>query len=82
TGGGFVGGLVMATDIIVQYMTSVVLWVESRLRIHPQYWTGAGLMFSGIAGILAWFATRPFLTSLECEGNLPIIGEVHLSSVL
>ena len=81
-GGGFVGGLVMATAIIVQYMTSGVLWVESRLRIHPQYWTGAGLMFSGIAGILAWFATRPFLTSLEWEGHLPIIGEVHLSSVL
>ena len=37
-GGGFVGGLVMATGIIVQYMTSGVLWVESRLRVHPQYW--------------------------------------------
>ena len=39
-GGGFVGGLVMATGIIVQYMTSGVLWVESRLRVHPQYWVG------------------------------------------
>ena len=36
-GGGFVGGLVMATAFIVQYMMSGTLWIESRMRIHPQY---------------------------------------------
>jgi multicomponent K+:H+ antiporter subunit A len=81
-GGGFVGGLVMATAIIVQYMTSGVLWVESRLRIHPQYWMGAGLMIAGFAGILAWFGARPFLTSMEWDVHLPLVGGLHLSSVL
>ncbi len=81
-GGGFVGGLVMATAIIVQYMTSGVLWVESRLRIHPQYWTGAGLLAAGLAGMLAWFGARPFLTSMEWEPHVPLIGQLHLSSVL
>ncbi len=81
-GGGFVGGLVMATAIIVQYMTSGVLWVESRLRIHPQFWMGAGLMAAGVAGILAWFGGRPFLTSMEWDLHLPLIGGLHLSSVL
>ncbi|MBX5462475.1 MAG: monovalent cation/H+ antiporter subunit A, partial [Steroidobacteraceae bacterium] len=37
-GGGFVGGLVMATAFIVQYMVGGTLWVESHMRIHPQYW--------------------------------------------
>jgi multicomponent K+:H+ antiporter subunit A len=81
-GGGFVGGLVMATGIIVQYMTSGVLWVESRLRIHPQYWIGLGLLSAGLAGIAAWFLGAPFLTSIETDPVLPVIGALHLSSVL
>jgi multicomponent K+:H+ antiporter subunit A len=81
-GGGFVGGLVMATGILVQYMTSGVLWVESRLRVHPQYWVAVGLLAAGIAGISAWFFAEPFLTSIEWDGALPLLGTLHLSSVL
>jgi multicomponent K+:H+ antiporter subunit A len=81
-GGGFVGGLVMATAIIVQYMTSGVLWVESRLRIHPQYWIAIGLLAAGTAGISAWLFATQFLTSIEWHGTLPLLGTVHLSSVL
>src|SRR6185503_4387588 len=81
-GGGFVGGLVMATSILVQYMTSGVLWVESRLRVHPQYWVGVGLLAAGIAGISAWLFAKPFLTSIEWDGTLPLLGTLHVSSVL
>jgi multicomponent K+:H+ antiporter subunit A len=81
-GGGFVGGLVMATGIIVQYMTSGVLWVESRLRIHPLYWVAFGLLAAGGAGISAWLFAAQFLTSIEWHGTLPLLGTLHLSSVL
>ena len=81
-GGGFVGGLVMATAIIVQYMTSGVLWVESRMRIHPQAWIAFGLLGAGGAGVAAWSAAAPFLTSLEWHPVLPLIGPLHLSTVL
>jgi multicomponent K+:H+ antiporter subunit A len=81
-GGGFVGGLVMATGIIVQYMTSGVLWVESRLRIHPQYWIAVGLLAAGVSGISAWFFAAQFLTSIEWDGTVPLLGTLHLSSVL
>ena len=81
-GGGFVGGLVMATGIIVQYMTSGVLWVESRLRVHPHYWIAIGLLAAGVAGICAWFVTAPFLTSVERDVSLPLLGSLHLSTVL
>jgi multicomponent K+:H+ antiporter subunit A len=81
-GGGFVGGLVMATAIILQYMTSGVLWVESQLRVLPQYWMGFGLLAAGAAGLAAWFAGAPFLTSLEWHATLPLLGELHLSTVL
>ena len=81
-GGGFVGGLVMATAIILQYMTSGVLWVESQLRVLPQYWVAFGLLAAGAAGLAAWFVGAPFLTSLEWHATLPLLGELHLSTVL
>jgi multicomponent K+:H+ antiporter subunit A len=81
-GGGFVGGLVMATGVIVQYMTSGVLWVEPRLRVHPHYWIGFGLMAAGIAGVAAWFVAAPFLTSVEWDIDLPLLGMMHVSTVL
>ncbi|MCL4781048.1 MAG: monovalent cation/H+ antiporter subunit A [Gammaproteobacteria bacterium] len=81
-GGGFVGGLVMATIIIVQYMSSGVLWVESRLRIHPQSWIALGLLIAAASGMTAWLVAKPFLTSFEWYPQLPVLGEIHLSSVL
>jgi multicomponent K+:H+ antiporter subunit A len=81
-GGGFVGGLVMATGIIVQYMTSGVLWVESRLRVHPHYWIALGLIAAGVSGISAWFVAAPFLTSVEWDLTLPLLGSLHMSTVL
>ncbi|MEO8995846.1 MAG: hydrogen gas-evolving membrane-bound hydrogenase subunit E, partial [Nitrosospira sp.] len=81
-GGGFVGGLIMATAIILQYLVGGTAWAESRTRIRPQYWIGAGLLCAAGAGISAWMAARPFLSALAWHGRLPVIGELHLSTVL
>jgi len=85
-GGGFVGGLVFATAIILQYIVGGTLWVESRLRIHPLYWIAFGLLCAAGAGVLAAFAPQvagqPFLSSQAWHGVLPLIGEIHLSTVL
>jgi multicomponent K+:H+ antiporter subunit A len=81
-GGGFVGGLVMATAIIVQYMISGTLWVEARLRIHPQVWIALGLLVAVAAGLGAWLASQSFLTALAADVHLPLIGDVHVSTVL
>jgi multicomponent K+:H+ antiporter subunit A len=81
-GGGFVGGLVMATGFIVQYMISGTHWIEARMRIHPQYAIALGLLCAGGAGVLAALFSRNFLTSLEWHATLPLVGELHLSSTL
>ncbi|MFJ1298736.1 monovalent cation/H+ antiporter subunit A [Pseudomonadota bacterium AL_CKDN230030165-1A_HGKHYDSX7] len=81
-GGGFVGGLVMATSIILQYMVGGVYWVESRSRLNPQHWVGLGLAAAGIAAMSSWFAMRPFLSALAWDVHVPLVGHLHLSSVL
>jgi multicomponent K+:H+ antiporter subunit A len=81
-GGGFVGGLVLATGFIVQYMVSGTLWIESRMNIHPQYAIALGLLCAAGAGVAAWLLPGNFLTSLEWHAALPLLGEVHLSSTL
>jgi multicomponent K+:H+ antiporter subunit A len=81
-GGGFVGGLVMATAVIVQYMAGGTMWVESRLRVHPLVWIGLGLLAAASAGMSAWPAGLEFLTARMADMHLPLIGDVHLSSVL
>jgi multicomponent K+:H+ antiporter subunit A len=81
-GGGFVGGLVMATAVIVQYMVSGTIWVEARLKIHPQVWIALGLLGAALTGLSAWLASRPFLAAVAADVRLPLIGTVHLSSVL
>lgn len=81
-GGGFVGGLVFATGVITQFIVSGMLWVESKSRIRPQNWLGAGLLLAVGAGVLPMFFGLPFLSAMVWEPVLPFYGQVHLSSVL
>jgi multicomponent K+:H+ antiporter subunit A len=81
-GGGFIGGLVLATAVIVQYMVGGAIWVEARTRIQPLYWIAIGLIAAGTAGTVAWLASRTFLTSLTLDLHVPLIAAVHLSSTL
>ncbi|HEU4627979.1 MAG TPA: monovalent cation/H+ antiporter subunit A [Steroidobacteraceae bacterium] len=81
-GGGFVGGLILATAFIVQYLVTGTLWVESRLRIRPQYWMAVGLLAAASTGCGAWLGSRAFLTNMSAHIDLPLVGDVHLSSTL
>ena len=81
-GGGFVGGLVMATGLIAQFMVGGTVWVESRLKVYPLTLVGTGLLCAGSAGILAWWSGLPFLTARSFDLNFPVIGQIHMSSVL
>ncbi len=81
-GGGFVGGLIMATAMILQYLAGGTIWAESRALLRPQYWIAGGLLCAAVAGLAAWLANRPFLSALTWHAQLPLLGELHLSSVL
>jgi len=63
-------------------MVGGVYWVESRSRLNPQNWIGIGLLSAGVAAVSAWLAYKPFLAALAWDVALPLIGHVHVSSVL
>ncbi|HUH39431.1 MAG TPA: monovalent cation/H+ antiporter subunit A, partial [Castellaniella sp.] len=77
-GGGFVGGLIMATGIILQYIVGGVLWVEARPLIRPQTWIGLGLLIAGLAAMSVWWVGQPLLSAYSVDLLLPWIGPVHL----
>ena len=82
-GGGFVAGLIVATAVILQYLVGGTAWAESRTRIYPQYWIAAGSVVRRRGQAMsAWLVSRPFLSALAWHATLPVIGEVHLSTVL
>jgi multicomponent K+:H+ antiporter subunit A len=72
----------MALAIIIQYMASGARWVEARLRVHPLRWMGFGLFVAAITGASALVAGYPFLTSRAVDVTLPLIGTLHLSTVI
>jgi multicomponent K+:H+ antiporter subunit A len=81
-GGGFVAGLIVATAVILQYLVGGTAWAESRTRIYPQYWIALGLLCAAGTGLSALLAPRPFLSALVWDVMLPVVGELHLSTVL
>ena len=57
-------------------------WAESRTRIYPHYWIATGLLCAAGAGMSAWAGGKPFLSALAGDVTLPVIGAMHLSTVL
>src|SRR5690606_1741123 len=55
---------------------------EARLRVHPLYWIGTGLLSALGAGLIAGMLQLPFLTARSVHLTLPLLGELHLSTVL
>jgi multicomponent Na+:H+ antiporter subunit B len=79
-GGGFIGGLLMASAFLIYGMAYGPKAARALFRIEPRTLTGVGLAVALLAGCLALLAGRPFLTGLWLDGQIPGIGK--LSSVL
>ena len=62
-GGGFVAGLVFAIAYLMQYMASGYEWSQARQRFDHHVLIGWGVLVAALAGVGAWVAGLPFLTS-------------------
>ena len=81
-GGGFVAGITVAVALILLYMARGARWVETRLRVLPVRWIGAGLLLAVLTGLGSLAFGRPFMTTYFQYLELPLLGRVPLATAL
>ena len=81
-GGGFVGGLVTATALVLRYVAGGTPRIDSVARIAPRHLLGGGLFLAGLTGVGGWVWGSDFLTSVKVEATLPLLGHVKATSAL
>ncbi|MEM1334764.1 MAG: MnhB domain-containing protein [Actinomycetota bacterium] len=78
-GGGFAGGLVMGSAIILRFLSAGRSGVRS-LRIDPIVLIGLGLVLAVGVGLTSLVADASFLESAIWKGDVAVIGEIKIVS--
>jgi multisubunit Na+/H+ antiporter MnhB subunit len=82
-GGGFIGGLLLASAFILTAMSSGYQVALRRLRIKPTALVAIGLLTCLVSGLPAIFLGFPFMKALWLPTfSLPLLGTVHLGTPL
>ena len=81
-GGGFIAGLITSVALIQQYVAHGVDWIKPRLKVDYQSLIAWGILIAAVTGVGSWFFDRPFLTSWFDYFDIPLIGEIELTSAL
>jgi multicomponent Na+:H+ antiporter subunit B len=80
-GGGFIGGLIGASGILIYSIAMGVDATRKALRVHPITLAGLGVVLAAISGFISLALEVPFLTGLwwicEVDGS-----EIALSTPL
>ena len=63
---------------VIGAMMAAFIWGRVRYDLIA----ALGLLAAAVTGIGAWLASLPFLTALDADLHLPLLGDVHVSSVL
>lgn len=76
-GGGFIGGLIAASAIILYSVSFGAAWARHGMRLPSMAIAGCGLFFAGFSGVLSGLAGKPYLTGLWWIPHLDV--EMHLA---
>jgi multicomponent K+:H+ antiporter subunit A len=79
-GGGFVGGLVTAIALILQFVANGQAFVRQRLHADWSMLIGIGLLIATATGAASWLFGAPFLTTTYDYPLWPLVGAVPLAS--
>ena len=75
-GGGFVGGLVAASALMLYAISSSPSALWKLLPLDPRFIAGFGLLMSLLAGVIPILNGLPFMTGMWVENSLPVVGKV------
>ncbi|WP_411953224.1 Na(+)/H(+) antiporter subunit B [Alkalibacillus sp. S2W] len=81
-GGGFIGGLMTASAIILMYMTYGYEKVSKILPINFTTLFIVGVGIAALFGVGSFIFGEPFLSQNAAYFQLPILGKTHLSTAL
>ena len=78
-GGGFSGGLVMGSAVILRYLAAGPASIRS-LRIDPIALVGAGLALAVVVGITSLAVDGSFQESAIWKFDVPVVGKIKIVS--
>lgn len=81
-GGGFIGGLMTASAILVLYLAFDKKKINKAIRINYTTIIGVGLLLAVVTGMVSMFFDYPFLTHFFGYFHFPVFGEVELTTAL
>lgn len=81
-GGGFIAGLITSVALILQYVSSGVMWMQQRLGWNYRSMAALGVVIAALTGLgsLAW--GYPYLTSSFTHVHWPVVGDFELATAL
>ena len=78
-GGGFAGGLVMGSAVVLRYLAAGPAGIRS-LRIDPIALVGGGLALAIGVGVVSLVVDDAFLESAIWKWTVPVIGDIKIVS--
>ncbi len=81
-GGGFVGGLVAATALVLRYVAGGAAEVDRVAHVHETTLLGSGLLIAALTGAAGWLMGDAFLASGKVEVDVPLMGTLKATSAL
>lgn len=81
-GGGFAGGLIASAALLLVFLAFGTRGLKRALPVDPEALTGIGLAAAILAGIVGLAFNDTFLTYTYASAELPLIGDVKISTLL
>ncbi|GIO19726.1 Na(+)/H(+) antiporter subunit B [Oceanobacillus oncorhynchi subsp. incaldanensis] len=81
-GGGFIGGLMTASAILILYLSFGLNSIKKVIRFDYIKIIGIGLLFASVTGVVSMVFGFPYLKQFFDYFRLPILGEVELTTAL
>lgn len=75
-GGGFVGGLVAASSVILYLITEGVEKTKRLMKFEPVYYVAGGLAISLLSGLVPVILGMPLLTGTWSNIEAPVLGKL------
>lgn len=81
-GGGFAGGLMAGTALVVRYLVGGRYELGEAMRLQPSHLLGSGLVLAAMAAIVPVFFGGSPLQTAVFDFQMPIYGSVHMATAI